>query len=267
MALTALFSAATGMQAQETNVDVISNNIANVNTTAFKRSRANFQDLLYQQISPAGAIDSSGNQIPSETAIGLGVQLVNTQREFSQGRLIQTDRDLDVALEGKGFFQVELPDDVGRGGYGYTRDGNLYVDSEGNLVTAQGYMIEPSIKVPPDYVKIVIEKDGTVLVQEAGTTGLTELGQLELAYFANQEGLESIGSNLYLETDASGTPYTAFPGEDGLGLLNQGYLESANVDLVEELVGLIRAQRAYEFNSESIKTADEMLQVLAMLRR
>jgi len=267
MGLTALFSAATGMQAQERNIDVISNNIANVNTTAFKKVRANFQDLMYQQLSPSGAVDAASNQVPSETAVGLGVELVNTQRSFTQGRLENTGRDLDMALEGKGFFQIQLPEDVGRGGYGFTRDGNFYVDSEGQLVTSQGYRVAPNITLPTDYTKVVVAKDGTVSVQTPGTTGLTELAQLELAYFINPEGLEAHGENIYLETDASGPVNTGVPGEAGLGLINQSHLESSNVELVEELVNMIRAQRAFEFNSQSIKTSDEMLQILGTLRR
>ncbi len=267
MGLTALFSAATGMKAQDTNIDVIANNIANVNTTAFKRVRANFQDLLYQRLSPAGSVDSSSNQVPSETVVGLGVQLVNTQREFTQGRLEMTGRELDIAIEGKGFFQVLLPEDVGRGGLGYTRDGNFYIDADGQLVTAQGYRVVPNINFPDNFTSIAISKDGTISVQRPGDTAMDTLGQLNLASFINQEGLESIGSNLYIETDASGGPLTAIPGADGLGLLNQGHLENSNVDLVEELVAMIRAQRAFEFNSESIKTADEMLRVLGTLRR
>jgi len=267
MALTALFSAATGMKAQETNQDVISNNISNMSTTAYKRVRANFQDLLYQQLSAAGSVDGEGNQVPSETAVGLGVQLVNTQREFSQGRLEQTSRELDIAIEGKGFFQVQLPEDVGRGGYGFTRDGNLYIDSDGNLVTGQGYKLQPSMSFPSNYTDVAISADGTISVGTPDSTARTELGQLELAYFMNQEGLEAIGGNVYLETDASGSATPGTPGADGLGTLQQGYLESSNVELVDELVQMIRTQRAFEFNSESIKTADEMLQVLAQLRR
>jgi len=267
MGLTALFSAATGMKAQETNIDVIANNIANVNTTAFKRVRANFQDLLYQRLSAAGAVDASNNQVPSETVVGLGVQLVNTQREFAQGRLEMTGRDLDVAVEGKGFFQVILPEDVGRGGLGYTRDGNFYVDAEGQLVTSQGYKVQPNITFPTTFTTVSIAKDGTISVQTPDSTAMQDLGQLNLATFINQEGLESIGNNIYIETDASGAPLTDVPGAQGLGLLNQGFLESSNVELVEELVAMIRAQRAFEFNSESIKTSDEMLQILSTLRR
>ncbi len=267
MGLTALFSAATGMKAQDTNIDVISNNIANVNTTAFKGVRANFQDLMYQRISVAGATDGENNQVPSETAVGLGVELVNTQRQFTQGRLDATGRELDIAIEGKGFLQIQLPEDAGRGGYGYTRDGNLYVDANGQLVTSQGYKVQPNITLPSDFTKVVIAKDGTVSVQTPGTTGLTQVGQLQLAYFTNPEGLESIGQNAFLETDASGTPNTGVPGSSGLGLVNQGHLENSNVELVDELVNMIRAQRAYEFNSQTIKTADEMLQALSTLRR
>ncbi len=267
MALTALFSAATGMKAQETNIDVISNNIANVNTTSFKKVRANFQDLLYQRIASSGAVDADNNRIPSETVVGLGVSLVNTQRNFSQGRLEQTDAPLDVAIEGKGFFEVQLPADVGRGGFGYTRDGNFYVDADGQLVTSQGYKIQPNISIPSDYTDISIAKDGTVTVATQSSATAQNVGQIELAYFVNDQGLQSIGDNLFVETDASGAPNTGTPGTGPLGTVTQGYLESSNVELVEELVNMIRAQRAFEFNSQSIKAADEMMQVVTNLRR
>jgi flagellar basal-body rod protein FlgG len=254
------------MRAQDINIDVISNNIANVNTTGFKAVRANFQDLLYQRLALAGTVDSENNQTPSETAVGLGVQLVNTQREFAQGRLEATGRDLDIAIAGKGFFQVQLPEDVGNGGYGYTRDGNLYVDANGDLVTAEGYKVQPGITFPSNTTAVSIGTDGTVSVTVPGSTTAQQIGQMQLAYFVNPEGLSSIGSNLLIETDASGAATTGNPGADGLGLLNQSHLESSNVELVEELVNMIRAQRAFEFNSQSIKTADEMLQVVSTLR-
>ncbi len=269
MGLTALFSAATGMQAQDINIDVISNNISNVNTTAFKKVRANFQDLLYQRLNPSGAVDAESNRVPSESIVGLGVQLVNTQRDFTQGRLEATGRNFDVAIEGNGFFQIQLPAGVARGGLGYTRDGNLYVDADGQLVTSQGYKIQPNITLPTDFLpdSVDIGRDGTVSVGTPGATALQQIGQLELAYFTNSEGLQSIGQNLYIQTDASGTPITATPGSDAVGMLNQGHLESSNVELVEELVNMIRAQRAFEFNSQTIKTADEMLQTVSTLRR
>jgi flagellar basal-body rod protein FlgG len=267
MALTALFSAATGMQAQETNIDVIANNIANVNTTGFKKGSANFQDLLYQQLSPAGSMDASGNRVPVESAVGLGVQLVNTQRDFSQGRLELTNRPLDVAIEGKGFFQVQLPNDLGRGGFGFTRDGNFSIDADGQLVTSQGYKVQPNIVIPSDYIAVSIGQDGTVNVQTPASAALTQVGQIQLAYFSNPEGLQSAGQNLYVETPSSGNPLVGTPGSGPLGSLHSNYLESSNVELVEELVNMIRAQRAFEFNSQSIKTADEMLQVVANLRR
>lgn len=267
MALTALHSAATGMRAQETNIDIIANNIANVNTTGFKKIRANFQDLLYQRLSAAGAVDADNNQIPSETVVGLGVELVNTQRDFSQGSLETTNRELDVAIEGKGFFQVELPEDVGRGGYGYTRDGNFYVDASGNLVTSQGYKVQPGITIPTDFLEVTIAKDGSISVSTPSSATLTNAGTIELAYFTNEEGLQSIGQNILIESEASGTASTGTPGSGALGTLNQGHLEGSNVSLVVELVNMIKTQRAYEFNSQSIKTADEMLQVATNLRR
>jgi len=269
MSLTALYSAATGMKAQETNLDVISNNISNINTTAFKKVRANFQDLLYQKLSPSGTVDAQNNRTPSETVVGLGVQLVNTQRDFSVGGMEETNSNTDVAIEGDGFFQIQLPDDVGRGGYGYTRDGNLYVDATGELVTSQGYKVLPNLAFPAEYIKdsVNIARDGTISVAVPSSTALVQVGQLQLATFVNPGGLESIGQNLYVETDASGTPTAGSPGSIGLGTLNQGFLESSNVDLVTELVAMIKTQRAFELNSQSIKTADEMLQVVATLKR
>ena len=269
MGLTALYSAATGMKAQDVNMDVIANNIANVNTTAYKKVRANFQDLMYQRLNPSGAVDSENNRIPSETIVGLGVQLVNTQRDFSEGRLEATNRKLDVAIEGNGFFQIEVPEGLSPDGVAYTRDGNLYVDADGQLVTGQGYRLTPNITFDttfiPDSVDVAV--DGTISYALPGSTTLTQAGQLELAFFTNPEGLESVGQNLYIQTDASGTATTGAPGSSSLGTIIQGHLESSNVELVEELVNMIRAQRAFEFNSQTIKTADEMMQVVTTLRR
>ena len=267
MALTALFSAATGMKAQELNIDVVANNIANVNTTGFKKVRANFQDLLYQRLHAAGAVDANNNREPSETAIGLGVQLVNTQRDFTQGRLEATGAPLDVAIEGIGFFQVALPEDVGRGGYGFTRDGNFYRDANGDMVTSQGYKVQPGLTVPQEAINVIISTDGTVSVTTPSNAEPQEIGNIELAYFVNEQGLEAIGDNLFVASGASGAPNTGTPGSGPLGTLNQSHLESSNVELVEELVAMIRAQRAFEFNSQSIKTADEMLQTVTNLRR
>lgn len=267
MALTALYSAASGAKAQQTNIDVISNNLANMNTTGFKKMRANFQDLLYQQLQGAGAIDSASNQIPSETTIGLGVALVNTQRDFSQGRLETTNRKLDVAIAGKGFFLVNLPEDVGRSGYGFTRDGNFYIDAVGELVTSHGYKIQPGLAFTEGSTDISISEDGTVSELPPGDIARRNVGRLDLAYFMNEEGLEAIGGNILLETDASGTANVSNPGVGGLGVLKQGFLESSNVELVDELVQMISTQRAFEFNLQSMQTADDMLQALAMLRR
>jgi len=269
MGLTALFSAATGMKAQETNIDVITNNISNVNTTAYKKVRANFQDLLYQRLSPSGGIDSQNNRVPSETIVGLGVELVNTQRNFEQGRLESTGRNTDIAVEGSGFLQVQLPEGLAASGIGYTRDGNLYIDVTGQIVTSKGYRVLPNITVPVPYIpdSLTIAQDGTISVMEPGATTMTNVGQLQLATFTNPEGLESIGQNLYVESDASGAGLTGAPGTNGFGVINQGYLESSNVELVEELVNMITAQRAFEFNSQAIRTADEMLQVVSNLRR
>jgi len=269
MGVTALYSAATGMKAQFVKIDVISNNLANVNTTAYKKVRANFQDLLYQRLSPSGAVDAENNRTPSETVVGLGVRLVNTQRSFTEGRLENTGRKLDIAIQGTGFLQVQLPESMGRGGLGYTRDGNLYVDADGQLVTAQGYKVMPNMSLLKDRIEdsINIAADGTVSVGTPGTTALTQVGQLELAGFINMEGLESVGQNLYIETDASGAPTTGTPGTSNFGTIIQGHLESSNVELVEELSEMIQTQRALEFNSQSMRTADEMLQTLSTLRR
>lgn len=269
MGLTALYSAATGMKAQDVNIDVIANNIANVNTTGYKKVRANFQDLLYQRLSPAGALDGQNNRVPSETVVGLGVQLSNTQRDFAQGRLEVTTQKLDVAVQGDGFFQIEVPEGMGRGGLAYTRDGNLYIDADGQLVTAQGYKVSPNLSMPSGYIAeaVDISADGTISVGVSGQTTAQEVGTIQLANFMNPEGLQAIGQNLYIETDASGSPTTGDPGTENFGTLIQGHLESSNVELVEELVSMIRAQRAFEFNSQTIKTADEMLQVVTTLRR
>jgi flagellar basal-body rod protein FlgG len=268
--LTALYSAATGMKAQEVNQDLIANNIANINTTSFKKVKANFQDLLYQRLAPSGAVDAESNRTPTETVVGVGVRLVNTQRDFSQGRLEPTGSFTDLAIDGPGFFQIQVPDGVGRGGYGYSRDGNFYIDANGQLVTSQGYKVQPNLTFPTDYLPdtVAVTADGMVSVNTPGGGGAaTQIGQIELAFFTNPEGLQSLGGNLYIETDASGSPTTGTPGTTALGTLVQKYLESSNVDLVDELVQMIKTQRAFEFNSQSIKTADEMLQVLSTLRR
>ncbi|MBJ6986509.1 MULTISPECIES: flagellar basal-body rod protein FlgG [unclassified Devosia] len=258
----ALYIASTGMGAQERNVEVISNNIANMRTTGYKRQRAEFQDLLYQQISRAGSQTSSqGNMIPAGLEIGSGVRTVATPRVMSQGSVNPTERELDVAVRGEGFFQIALPD----GRTAYSRDGSFERDAEGNLVTSNGYLVQPGINIPANARSVSISPDGTI---EAfiGTDGLpTQLGQLQLARFVNKSGLESMGDNLFLETAASGEAQISVPNVDGYGDLMQAYLEMANVNSVTEISDLIAAQRAYEMNARVISGADEMMQATSQL--
>jgi flagellar basal-body rod protein FlgG len=265
MSIRAMNTAATGMRALSIGIDLIANNVANVNTVGFKRSRANFEDLFYQQMRISGGETQGGGRVPAPLQVGLGVRLASTQRVFTQGNLQETERNLDLAVEGAGFFQVQLPDDIG-GGVGYTRAGNFATDSEGRVVTVNGRLLSPAITIPSDWQDIDVSKDGVVYVRQAGQTDLTQVGTIELAQFANPEGLQAIGENLFIETHASGSPTTGQPGTGGLGLVQQGFLETSNVEIVKELVGLIENQRAFELNSQSIKTADEMLQVAARLR-
>jgi len=255
--------AASGMQAQQLNVDVISNNIANLNTTGFKRGRADFQDLIYQTLRPAGVSAAEGAQTPTGIQLGLGTMPVGTQKIFLQGNLEQTENKLDMAIEGDGFFQVLLPN----GDTAYTRDGSFNVDKDGIIVNAQGYPLEPAITIPADSLSISIATDGTVSVVQEGQVEASEIGSIELARFVNSAGLSSRGRNLFLETDASGSPTIAAPGENGLGNIAQGYLEVSNVSVVDEMVKMIAAQRAYETNSKAVKTADEMLDVANNLKR
>jgi len=258
-------TAATGMRALSTAIDVIANNIANVNTLGFKGSRTNFQDLFYQELRASGSEIENGGMVPAPMQVGLGVRVASTQRLFTQGSLQGTERNLDVAIEGAGFFQVQLPDDIG-GGAGYTRAGNFGRDENGRLVTMNGRFLIPSATIPDDTEMIDISSDGVIYVLQTGQTELSEVGTIELAQFPNAEGLKAIGENLFVETHASGSPTTGQPGTGGLGQVQQGYLETSNVHVVKELVGLIENQRAFELNSQSIKTADEMLQVAARLR-
>ena len=259
--LRVLWTAATGMTAQQENIDVISNNIANVNTTAYKKMRASFQDLLYQVVEQPGVPTSDTTQNPTGKQIGLGTRIAGTYGIFTQGNLIKTDRQLDVAIEGDGFFKVLLPD----GTEAYTRDGNFKLDRDGRIVTSDGYPLSPQITIPSNAVQISISPDGKVVaILDDNTT--TELGRITLTKFINPAGLKRIGNNLYLKTDASGDPIEANPGSEGLGLLRQGFLESSNVDIVEEMINLITAQRAYEFNAKAIKAGDEMLKTVANLR-
>ena len=257
-----LWIAKTGLESQQTNMDVISNNLANVNTTGFKRSRAVFEDLMYQTIRQPGAQVGAANQLPSGLQIGTGVRTVATERIHTQGNLKDTGNSLDIAIQGKGFLQVEMPD----GTLAYTRDGSLQVDQNGQLVTAGGYPIQPPINIPDNALTISIARDGTVSVTQPGATGTSvEIGQLELSTFINPTGLQSAGENLYVETDASGPANFAQPGLDGAGLVLQQYTETSNVNVAEELVNMISTQRAYEMNSKAIQTSDQMLARLAQL--
>lgn len=256
-----LWIARTGLDAQQTQMDVIANNLANVSTNGFKRSRAVFEDLLYQTMRQPGAQSSQQTQLPSGLQIGTGVRPVATERIFTQGNLQQTSNDKDVAIQGSGFFQVLLPD----GTTAYTRDGSMQVDNQGQLVTSSGYVIQPAITIPANAQSLTIGKDGTVSVTQPGVTTAVQVGSLQLATFINNAGLDSRGENLYVETGASGSPNTNTPGTNGAGLLNQGYVETSNVNVAEELVNMIATQRAYEINSKAITTSDQMLQKLTQL--
>jgi flagellar basal-body rod protein FlgG len=259
----ALAIAASGMEAQQLNVDVISHNIANMNTTAYKRQRAEFQDMLYQNLERPGSTSSaSGAILPLGIQIGVGVRADAVGRIAEQGDISQSGNAYDLAINGRGFLQVTLPS----GQTGYTRAGNLAVNADGQLVTADGYAIEPAITIPAEASAVNITRDGIVEVTLTGQPEPQQVGQLELATFINPAGLEAIGDNLYLETPASGSPNTATPGSPGVGTLMQGYLENSNVNAVEEISALIVAQRAYEMNARVVTAADEMLQAASQLR-
>ncbi|HYD79789.1 MAG TPA: flagellar basal-body rod protein FlgG [Paucimonas sp.] len=256
-----LWISKTGLEAQQTQMDVISNNLANVGTTGFKRSRAVFEDLLYQNIRQPGAQSSQQTQLPTGLQIGTGVRPVATERIFTQGNVQQTNNSNDIAIQGAGFFQVLLPD----GTTAYTRDGSFHVDSNGQLVTSSGYAVQPAITIPSTATSVTIARDGTVSISQNGTAALSQVGTLQLATFVNPAGLEAKGENLYVETTASGSPNTNTPGTNGSGVLLQGYVETSNVNVVEELVNMIQTQRAYEINSKAITVSDQMLQRLGQL--
>ncbi|EFH7843945.1 flagellar basal-body rod protein FlgG [Escherichia coli] len=256
-----LWIAKTGLEAQQTNMDVISNNLANVSTNGFKRQRAVFEDLLYQTLRQPGAQSSEQTTIPSGLQLGTGVRPVATERIHSQGSLAQTNNSKDVAIEGDGFLQVMMPD----GTTAYTRDGSFQLDQNGQLVTASGYPVQPAINVPQDAKSITIGNDGIVSVTIAGQAQPQQVGQLTLSTFINDSGLESIGENLYRETQSSGAPNETTPGQNGAGTLRQGYVETSNVNVAEELVNMIQTQRAYEINSKAVSTSDQMLQRLTQL--
>jgi len=251
------------MFAQQLNLDNISNNLANVNTNGFKKMEMQFQDLMYQVLRPANASLSSRTIEPVELAIGHGVRPVANTRSFEQGTLTETSNALDIAITGDGFLQVQLPD----GNVGYTRDGQIKLNPDGAFVTANGYYLDPSIEVPPDTQQILIDREGVVSIIAAGQTTPEEVGQFELARFINPAGLTSAGQGIYQETLASGPPIRGSAGHDGFGEIEQGFLESSNVSVVEEMVDMITAQRAYEISSKGIKAADDMLQQAANLKR
>lgn len=255
--------AATGMQAQQLNVEVISNNIANMNTTGFKRQRAEFQDLLYQNLERPGASTSSAGTIaPLGVQIGVGVKASAVGRITEQGNIARTDNPTDLAISGRGYFQVAMPD----GSTAYTRAGNLAINAEGNLVTADGFAVQPTITAPAEAVSISISRDGVVEAVVQGQATPQQIGQLELAAFINPAGLEAVGDNMFLETAASGAANVSTPGEGGFGTVMQGFVETANVNAVEEISALIVAQRAYEMNARVITASDEMLQTASQLR-
>jgi len=256
-----LWTAKTGLEAQQTKMDVIANNLANVSTNGFKKSRAVFQDLLYQNMRQAGGRNDMQNVLPAGLQIGSGVRPVATERIQTQGSLEQTGNSKDIAIDGNGFFQVLMPD----GNNAYTRDGSFQVNESGQLVTADGYPIQPAVLIPQDALSITIGKDGVVTVTQPGNNQSTQVGQLSLSTFVNPAGLQSIGDNLYLETSASGMRNESTPGLNGAGRLDQGYVETSNVNVVEEMVSMIQTQRAYEINSKAVQTSDEMLAKLSQL--
>jgi len=256
-----LWISKTGLEAQQLHMDVISNNMANVGTTGFKKSRAIFQDLLYQVERQPGANSTQQTQLPSGLQIGTGVNPVATERMHIQGNLEKTDNPLDIAINGKGFFQVSMPD----GTIAYTRDGSFQMDNQGQLVTASGFPISPAISIPADALTVTVGRDGTVSVTQPGSGASNQIGSLQLANFINPAGLQSQGENLYLETSASGAPQANTPGTNGLGVLNQSFVETSNVNVVEELVNMIQTQRSYELNSKAVQTSDQMLQKLTQL--
>lgn len=256
-----LWISKTGLDAQQTKMDVVANNLANVSTNGFKRARAVFEDLLYQTIRQPGAQSSQQTQIPSGLQLGVGVRPVATESIFTQGSLQQTGNSRDVAIQGEGFFQVLMPD----GTTAYTRDGAFQSDINGQFVTSSGYVVQPAVTIPPNTLSITIARDGTVSALVPGAQTPIQVGNIQLASFINPAGLQKIGENLYLETASSGVATPNAPGTNGLGLLNQGFVETSNVNVVEELVGMIQTQRAYEINSKSIETSDRMLQRLTQL--
>lgn len=261
--LRSLWTAASGMQAQQKNIDVVANNLANVNTTGFKKSRADFQDLMYQNLKTTGAPSTNTTQVPTGIQIGLGTRLAAVTKIFTPGDFTQTGNELDIAIEGDGFFQIQQPG----GTIGYSRAGSFKRDTNGRVVTSDGYPLLPEIVIPVGTTKINIGNDGTFSVMQAGQTAATQLAPIQLATFSNPAGLSSIGKNIYIISDASGQPTIGTPGLEGLGTLAQGVLEMSNVNVAEEMVNMIVGQRAYEVNSKAVQASDEMLQTANNLRR
>lgn len=258
-----IYTAATGMRAQQSRIEVISNNLANANTTAFKRSRAQFEDLLYQTEQGSSTVQSADAETLQEIQIGRGVRLAGVSRTHGQGPLEQTNRQADLAIEGEGFFQVQLPD----GQFAYTRDGGFQISDQGTLVTRGGYTVMPAVDIPNDAQRMDISPTGVVTIQTAGAPEGVEVGRIQLARFTNPAGLRAMGENLYQETPASGTPTEGFPQEGGLGRVLQGHLEGSNVEIVQEMVDMITAMRAYEINSKSVQTSEQMAEIANNLVR
>ncbi len=259
----AMRTAAAGMSSQQMNVDVIANNLANVNTTGFKKSSIEFQDVLYQRLRAAGSESAAGSIVPIDLEVGYGTRPVATQRSFTMGQLQMTGNPLDFAIEGNGFFQVQLPD----GTIGYTRDGSFKLSADGQIVSSDGFFFVPNITIPAEASDITVSTDGVVTVLVQGSSEPQEIGQIELARFVNPEGLQAIGHNLFIQSVASGQPIVGTPSLEGFGRISQGSLEMSNVEIVEEMVNMIIAQRAYEINSKAIQTSEEMSQVANNLKR
>ncbi len=268
MAIAALNSAATGLRALSTRIDVVANNLANSETTAFKRSRSNFEDLMYINLRQPGARNSNDDISPAGIQIGLGVTISNTAIDLEQGSPENTGGELDMSINGSGFFRVQLPASIGNGA-GYTRNGQMFLNQDGELVigSRDGFRLEPPVNIPTNAEKISIAPDGTVSAKLPGQTEAANVGRVQVTRFPNPQGLRNLGSSIYLETDASGPPNELNPTEDGAGEIRQGFLEASNVDPVKELITLIKTQRAFELNSQSIQTADQALQTISNLRR
>ncbi|MFZ4649816.1 MAG: flagellar basal-body rod protein FlgG [Rubrivivax sp.] len=256
-----LWVAKTGMEGQQAKLDAISNNLANVGTNGFKRGSVVFEDLMYQNLRQTGAATSDQSALPTGLQLGLGVRAASTTRNFSQGTLNQTSSNLDLAIEGHGFFQIQMPD----GSTGYTRDGSFQLDANGQMVNGAGYVLQPGITIPAAASSVTISKDGVVTVALPGQTAPTRVGQIQVASFVNPAGLEPLGGNMYAESASSGAPNAGAPGATGHGTLRQGFVEGSNVNVVEELVSMIATQRAYEMNSKAIQTSDQMLQKLGQI--